>query len=141
MTAADLVPAGLSTGGAALWSAVTGEHSLDAVQKVQLLEACRAKDRLDQLDQLLRGDIDTWARLTHRLNTEDYELRIDDALGKANSTANLLKQLLASLRLADEVSGKRPQQRGGARGAYASAGAVTGTVSSLERARAKANGA
>lgn len=142
MPAAVAVPAGLGDGGAALWSAVTVVHSLDAVQLVQLLEACRAKDRLDRLDELLRGDVDVWARLTHRANTDDYELKIDDALGKANSTANLLKQLLAAMRLADEVSGKRPQHRGGSRGAYASGGAnPSGTVSSLERARQRANGA
>ena len=141
MPAAVAVPAGLGDGGAALWSAVTVVHSLDAVQLVQLLEACRAKDRLDRLDELLRGDVDVWARLTHRTNTDDYELKIDDALGKANSTANLLKQLLASLRLPDEASGKRPQQRGGARGSYRPGAAGAGSVTSLERARQRANGA
>lgn len=141
MTADDTVPVGLADGGAALWQAVTDDHTLDAAQKVQLLEACRSKDRLDKLDKLLRGDVDTWARLTHRTNTDDYELKIDDALGKANSTANLLKQLLASLRLPDEASGKRPQQRGGARGSYKPGAAGAGSVTSLERARQRANGA
>lgn len=111
------VPDGLADGGAALWVSVCESHELDAVQEVQLLEACRAKDRLDKLDDLLRGDVDTWARLTHRLLTEDYELHIDKALAQANTTANMLKQLLAALRLPDEVSGKRPQRRA-ARGAY-----------------------
>lgn len=111
------VPAGLGLGGTALWLAISEVHTLDAAQEVQLLEACRAKDRLDKLDDLLRGDAETWARLTHNLRTEDYELKIDDALAKANVTANLLKQLLAALRLPDEASGKRPQVRS-ARGAY-----------------------
>lgn len=130
-------PEGLGAGGSALWDAVTGAHTLDAVQVVQLVEACRAKDRLDKLDELLRGDIDVWARLTHRTRTEDYELQIDDAAKLANATANLLKQLVAALRLSDE-SGKRPQQRGTARGSYK----PTATkVSSLDRARAAKSGA
>lgn len=125
-------PSGLGAGGRALWKAVTDDHDLDRVQMVQLEEACRAKDRLDKFDAVLRGDVDTWMTLTHRTRTEDYELVVDDALGKANSTANLMKQLLAALRLPDETSGKRPQQRGGSRGAYKSSGAK---VSSLDRAR------
>ena len=139
MTARPL-PAGLATGGAALWESVTEAHVLDEVQAVQLLEACRAKDRLDKLDLLLRGDVDTWAKLVHKTRSEDYELLIDDALGKANSTANQMKQLLASLRLPDE-SGKKPQARGGARGSYAATAAKAGKVSSLDRARAAKSGA
>jgi hypothetical protein len=101
---------------------------------MQLLEACRAKDRLDRLDRILRGDVDVWARLTRRLNTTDYELKIDAALAQANTTANLMKQLLAALRLPDETTGKRPQRRGAARGAVRPQ--VPGGVSSIERARA-----
>lgn len=124
MAAALRTPVGLDKGGRALWKAVTDLHELDAMQQVQLLEACRSKDRLDKLDDLLRGDVDTWATLTHNLRTEDYELRIDDALGKANATANLLKQLLAALRLPDDATGKRPQVRS-ARGAYKPGGGKT----------------
>ncbi len=113
----DAAPPGLGTGGKRLWADIVADHTLDAAQKVQLTEACRAKDRLDKLDALLRGDVDTWVRLTHRTQTEDYALVVDDALAKANVTANLLKQLLAALRLPDELSGKRPQVRA-ARGAY-----------------------
>lgn len=134
------VPPGLRAGGEALWRGVTEAHTLDEVQTVQLLEACRAKDRLDQLDAVLRGDVDVWARLVHRTRTDDYELKIDDALGKANATANQMKQLLASLRLPDE-GGKRPQARGGARGSYAASAEKAGKVSSLDRARAAKSGA
>jgi hypothetical protein len=132
-------PEGLSTGGRALWSAITGAHDLDAVQLAQLTEACRAKDRLDKLDKVLRGDEETWMRLTHRTRTDDYELLIDDALGKANTTANLMKQLLAALRLPDDQTGKRPQYRG-ARGAQKPS-VPGGSVSSLDRARAAKTGA
>lgn len=115
--AALSAPEGLASGGVTLWEGVTSGHELDVTQQMQLLEACRAKDRLDKLDELLRGDVDVWARLTHRTQTDDYELKIDAALAQANATANLMKQLLAALRLPDEASGKRPQQRS-ARGAY-----------------------
>jgi len=101
-------PSGLAAGGRALWKAIVEDNDLDAAQLVQLTEACRAKDRLDRLDELLRGDVDTWARLVHRLQTEDYELKIDAALSQANTTANLMKQLLAALRLPDEATGCRP---------------------------------
>lgn len=115
------VPAELDAGGSALWALTTEAHpSLDAAQSVTLLEACRAKDRLDKLDDVLRGDAETW---------------MPQALAQANATANLMKQLLAALRLPDAATGKKPQQRGGARGAYAT-GAKSGTVSSIDRARA-----
>lgn len=132
-------PAGLSDGGRDLWREVTEVHDLDAMQLVQLTEACRAKDRLDKLDLLLRGDIDTWSVLVHKTLTEDYELKIDKALTDANATANLMKQLLAALRLPDEATGKRPQFRG-ARGAQRPT-VPGGKVSSLERARAAKAGA
>jgi hypothetical protein len=105
-------PSALGPGGRALWQGIASEHELDDAQLVQLEEACRAKDRLDRLDELLRGDVEVWARLTHRTHTQDYELKIDAALAQANATANLMKQLLAALRLPDPVTGKKPQYRG-----------------------------
>lgn len=131
-------PTGLGPGGKALWKAIVGANELDAAQEVTLLEACRSKDRLDKLDELLRADVDTWATLHVDPRSEDgtiYELRITQALAQANTTANLLKQLLAALRLPDAATGKRPQQRGGARGAYKPTPAGS-KVSSLDRARA-----
>ena len=128
-------PAGLGSGGSALWRDITAAHDLDAAQIVQLTEACRAKDRLDKLDEVLRGDANVWAEILSDFDGNAVSLRIDAALDKANATANMMKQLLAAMRLPDE-SGKRPQARGGARGAY---GVQTpgGTVSSLERARSR----
>lgn len=108
-------PESLEAGGRALWCGIAGSFELMPEQLVQLEEACRAKDRLDRLNLILSGDVDTWVRLVHRTRTEDYEVVVDDALGKANATANLMKQLLAALRLPDE-EGRRPQFRG-ARGA------------------------
>ena len=91
----------LGPGGSSLWLRVTDEHDLSATQEAQLLEACRAKDRLDKLDALLRGETETWVRLVHDVRTEDYQIQVDDALKQANATANLLRQLIAALRLPD----------------------------------------
>lgn len=130
-------PSGLGSGGRSLWKAITEAHELQAMQVVQLEEACRAKDRLDKLDDLLRGDVDTWADLVQDIQSETtYELRISGALTQANATANLMKQLLAALRLPDEATGRKPQRRG-ARGSYKPP-VAGGTVSSLDRARARA---
>lgn len=137
--AATKTPTGLGPGGRDLWESITDDHDLDAMQRVTLLEACRAKDRLDKLDELLRADVDTWATLHLDPSSSDgtiYELRITQALPQANTTANLLKQLLASLRLPDAATGKTPQKRGGARGAYSPTAKKAGSVSSLDRARA-----
>jgi len=127
-------PSGLGSGGRALWKSITEAHEIDGPQLVQLTEACRAKDRLDKLDQLLRGDVETWATLTHDLRTEDYELKIDAALSQANATANVMKQLFGGASAADEKTGKKPQFRG-ARGVQKPS-VPGGKVSSLDRARA-----
>ena len=135
------VPDNLDAGGRALWRAITKDHDLDAAQLVQLTEACRAKDRLDKLDDLLRGDVDSWARLVVDVASDGsvFELRITNALSRANDTANLMKQLLAALRLPDAESGRRPQRRG-ARGAQRPT-VPGGNVSSMDRARQRASGA
>ena len=108
-------PTGLAKGGTTLWSAITEAHELDATQVVQLEEACRAKDRCDLLDSMLSEGMDS------------------ALLKDANATANLMKQLLAALRLPDE-NGKKPQYRG-PRGAQKPT-VPGGKVSSLDRARA-----
>jgi len=103
-------PRTLSPGGRALWTGVVADHQLDAVQQVTLLEACRAKDRLDRLHAMSRGTSEVWAE------AGTYSVSVDH--GRCvNQTADLLKQLLAAMRLPDE-SGRRPQRRGTARGVY-----------------------
>lgn len=105
-------PEGLEAGGLRLWAAVSESHELDVAQMVTLAEACRAKDRLDELDEILRGDVDTWVRLVHRPRSGDYVLLVDDVARLANATADNLKKLLSALRLPDGRTGRRPQRRG-----------------------------
>ena len=133
-------PSSLSAGGRSLWRSIVADHDLDSMQLVQLEEACRAKDRLDKLDEALRGDGHTWMQLVEDFQSEQIsELRITGALVQANATANLMKQLLAALRLPDSETGKRPQFRG-ARGAQKPSVPGGAKVSSLDRARAAKSG-
>jgi hypothetical protein len=94
---------------------------LTAAQLVQLEEACRAKDRCDWLDGRLQVEMDS------------------AVLKDANATANLMKQLIAALRLPDPQTGKTPQYRG-PRGAVAPQVPGGSKVSSLDRARAAKSG-
>jgi hypothetical protein len=120
-----------------LWKSIDDDHDLDITQQVQLEEACRAKDRLDRLDALLRGDLDSWLSIREFDDGRPAELIINSALTQANATANLMKQLLAALRLPDLQSGKKPQFRG-PRGAQKPS--TPSGVSSLDRARARKSG-
>ena len=131
-------PVGLAAGGRKLWAAIRRDHGdLDPTQCVQLEEACRAKDRLDKLDLLLRGDISAWADIELDHDGRPVSLRIDSALNQANATANLMKQLLAALRLPDPVTGKKPQYRGprGAQVPSIPGGADEATASSRAKQR------
>lgn len=105
----------LNSGGRELWDGISENYELDEAQKVQLLEACRAKDRCDQLDELLRGHISVWAQMD--VLGVEFELVVDKAFDKANTAATLMKQMIAAMRLPDEA-GKRPTFRS-ARGAVA----------------------
>ena len=116
-------PDDLGPGGRALWDGVTGNHELESSQLAQLAEACREKDRCDALARMIDG-------------ADDPKLFLS-LLGKANETANQMKQMLAALRLPDPQSGKRPQYRG-PRGAYTKG--TSAQVSSLDRARQRSTG-
>ncbi len=85
-------PDSLGVRGAALWDSMEAGASDAAL--VLLGEACRLADRLDKLDAILRGDVDTWMYLAHRTRTEDYELKIDAAASEARQSANVLRQIL-----------------------------------------------
>ena len=112
-------------GGQALWDGITEAHpDLDPQQKVQLTEACRMKDRLDEFDRIIQGK-GVLNLMQFRLELDEFiddpratvTVKFDGVIDKANSTANAMKQLLAAMRLPD-ANGRKPQQRGGARGTY-----------------------
>ncbi len=116
-------PDDLGPGGRLLWDGITADHELKSEQLAQLAEACREKDRCDALARMIDG-------------ADDPKLFLS-LLGKANETANQMKQMLAALRLPDAQTGKRPQYRG-PRGAYTKD--ASAKVSSIDRARQRSTG-
>lgn len=142
-------PDSLSEGGRRLWESICEVHDLDAVQLVQLEEACRTKDRLDELDSIIHGkgvlELMQFRRMDQGASGSEDEplviqVKFDNVITTANTTANLMKQLLAALRLPDVATGKKPQYRG-ARGAQKpTIPGGAGNVSSLDRARARKTG-
>ena len=122
---AQAAPRNLGARGRKLWREIAADHTLDAQQKIMLEEACRTADRLERLDEALRGDESVWLRLLPSVDDDDdtevarFDLVITGPLSEARQQQNILKQLLASLRLPDVATGQKPQQRGGARGSYA----------------------
>lgn len=141
-------PSDLGEGGLALWNAITEDHELNAIQVVQLTEAVRQKDRLDEMDRIIQGKgvLNLMRFRVSGLDDDDDErkmtvtVKFDAVIDRANATANAMKQLLAALRLPDEVTGKKPQYRG-ARGAQKPTVPGGAAVSSLDRARAAKTGA
>ena len=77
-----------------MWKSITDSHDdLAAVQLVQLEEACRAKDRLDRLDAILRGAV---ARgkivvMTTQVPNEGSDLTVYHVGGRLKSSMNLLE--------------------------------------------------
>ncbi len=103
----------LSAGGNALWAALVHQDQGLGDDQNPLrhvaLEACRAKDRCDLLEVVVRSE----------------SVMIDNGKGlpvahpawvEARQQANIMKQLIASLRLPDEATGRRPQRHLGAAG-------------------------
>lgn len=135
-------PARLRARGRKFWDEITDAHdNLDASQLLQLEEVCRTADRLEALDRLLTGDASDWVELVEKKGTDGtVEVVMDKALSEARQQQNILKQLVAALRLPDEATGKRPQTRP-ARGAHQPKGSgASGSVSSLDRARQAKSG-
>lgn len=138
------VPPGLGTKGTKLWRELNKDHTFGPAELVLVEEACRMADRLDRLNALLVGDDDAWMRI-RSLNDDGSIIAVvvNDALSEARQQANVLKQIIAALRIPDVATGAKPQHRGAARGAYSSTGKAVakkaaggGVVSSLDRARA-----
>lgn len=137
------VPKGLGERGRTLFKDVTDANELDSAQTVILVEACRTADRLDGLDDVIQGKgvLELMHfRVPDRLNDDGVltvHLTVDGAMSEARQQQNILKQLLVSLRLPDEATGKKPQSRG-ARGAYQP---KAGRLTAIESARKRSQGA
>lgn len=65
--------------------------------EVLIIEAGRIADRLEKLDLLLSGGVETWATVLNRRG-ETVELNIDSGMVEARQQATVLRQLLAEIR-------------------------------------------
>lgn len=94
------VPQGLGGRGADLWESMTEGRDADAAWLLMLHEACRMADRLDRMDRLLSGEIETWARIElPDLDGKPCILIFDDALGESRQYVNTFRQLMTTLRI------------------------------------------
>lgn len=131
MTAIPEPDAVLGDRGRRLWESIHTQHpGISDAEREVALEACRVADRLERLDELCRLNDPV-------VETEKGQIITHPAFAEARQQQNLLKQLVASLRMPEPASGKRPQTRP-ARGVQQPKGA--GTVSSIDRARSARTG-
>jgi hypothetical protein len=90
---------GLADRGRRLYREFTADGPLTGGERVLLEEACRLTDRLDQLDDFLRGHEGAWMRF-HARNEDGsiVEVVVDKALAEARQQASTLKALIVELR-------------------------------------------
>lgn len=140
--AAQRTPTGLATKGRKLWREMTTAVTFNPAELVILEEACRIADRLDTLDDLIRGTREAWLQLRVDDGGTDVQLVVNGPLTEARQQANIMKQLVAALRVPEEQANgtvRRPTKHG-ARGAYVKTPPAGATITALERAR-RARGA
>jgi hypothetical protein len=110
MTHDPAPPAELGPAGLALWHELADSFDFEPHNLPILGEACRIRDRLDELDTVVRADGVT-------VQTPQG-IKAHPALVESRQQQITMTRLVASLRLPDE-DGTMPQRRGGARGSYA----------------------
>lgn len=101
------VPEGLGERGSTLWTQLMTDRDWDGPGLVLVTEACRLADRLEQMDRLLRGEVDVWARIETRGG--NLVLQVDAVLGEARLHAGALARILAQLRLGAGAERKQPK--------------------------------
>lgn len=89
-------PHRLGTRGLRLWKSIATGRKLTEIESQNLVEACRIADRLEKLDELIRGDDDAWFRIKlPRTDDGLIELLINDPMKEARMHAAALRQLIA----------------------------------------------
>lgn len=90
--------AALGGAGKRLWRDLEGPR-LSGARRDLALEACRIVDRLERLDDFLRGREDAWLKF-HARNEDGsiVEVVVDKALAEARQQAIALKQIVSELR-------------------------------------------
>lgn len=98
------LPDGLGVRGTGLWRDLEGATEQDGSARILIIEACRVADRLERLDEILRGDVDTWMQFKLPRAAADgpddgeLVLHIDNALMEARQQQGVLRQILGQLR-------------------------------------------
>lgn len=109
MTERPTAPDDLGEAGLALWADLTEHFEFDAQDLIVVVEATRVKDRLDELDAVVR---------TEGVTVKTPQgVKAHPALIESRQQQIVLTRLIASLRLPDEFD-RRGQRRGGSRGVY-----------------------
>lgn len=67
----------------------------DAPTQALIVEACRAKDRLDKLSAITRGDEDVWCRVFEAEG--EVVLKLDTAVSEQRQLATVFRQLLSEI--------------------------------------------
>jgi hypothetical protein len=98
--------------GARLWEKLTATARQDPAALVLIEEACRIADRLDRLDEVLRGTADAWLHLETNEDSGTVVVVVDRALSEARQQAIALKQIITELRQA-AGGAQQPGQGGG----------------------------
>lgn len=77
----------------------------DGPTRALIVEACRAKDRLDRLHRIVRGDVDTWTRVF--TGEGELVLKMDTAVSEVRQLSTVFRQLLT------EIQRRQGDGRGG----------------------------
>ena len=114
MASTSRYPEKFGRSGRELWGEIEGKYTLNTPEKLQLLQACRAVDRLDEIQAEMQGQ-------PYMLDGKVQPV-VNPLAVEARLLSAALAKLLAGLRIPDaepESVAPRPQRRGGARGSYA----------------------
>ncbi|KDE12437.1 hypothetical protein [Rhodococcus aetherivorans] len=119
MASTSRYPEKFGKSGRELWAEIEDKFTLNTPERLLLKQACRAADRLDEIQEELEGQ-DLLVDGKHQPITNPL-------LVEFRQQSQVLAKLLAQLRIPDvpatDDAPRRPQRRGGARGSYAPGGA------------------
>lgn len=113
--AKPLPPIDLGHPGRRLWDSIVNEYDLDEHELALLVEAVRTVDLCDKLDATVRRD--------GAIIESPQGMKAHPAAVEVRQQRIALARMLAALRMpagedGDQVQGRRPQRRTGARGVY-----------------------
>lgn len=89
-----VAPEEFGPGGAALKESLDAPGD-DAATRALIVEACRAKDRLDRLNLITSGDESAWCRIF--TGEGEVVLKLDTAVSEQRQLTTVFRQLLAEI--------------------------------------------